>query len=388
MSTPREDEQDTRALAERLRRSFDDDLSGHAIATPDGGILHCNAEFARIIGAPTVDDALTMNLHELEPVPGAFDQLLRRLQRTPLIPLERVRFVRRDGTRAQVMARLAASRDPGGQVSEVRVYLVDVSEQHRETRRLRARAERLRLAELATHDVTWDWDVPTARVRWNRAAVRRFRYTPDEVRPTIDWHVDRIHPEDRERVLRGMERTIFGIDNAWADEYRVLRGDGTYATVLDRAYVVRNGRCEPVRVVGSIVDITELKATEAAYRFLSAAGAELETALDVTSTAATLARISVPELAGFCLVDLRRRTAHCAASRSLMRGRARSRCSRPARRSRRARPWRQWRAGTFRALPATARAIMRAARSEWMRRSSSAGTSRCRSAGVTERWAR
>lgn len=304
MSTPREDEQDTRALAERLRRSFDDDLSGHAIATPDGGILHCNAEFARIIGAPTVDDALTMNLHELEPVPGAFDQLLRRLQRTPLIPLERVRFVRRDGTRAQVMARLAASRDPGGQVSEVRVYLVDVSEQHRETRRLRARAERLRLAELATHDVTWDWDVPTARVRWNRAAVRRFRYTPDEVRPTIDWHVDRIHPEDRERVLRGMERTIFGIDNAWADEYRVLRGDGTYATVLDRAYVVRNGRCEPVRVVGSIVDITELKATEAAYRFLSAAGAELETALDVTSTAATLARISVPELAGFCLVDL------------------------------------------------------------------------------------
>lgn len=170
--------------------------------------------------------------------------------------------------------------------------------------RLRARAERLRLADLATHDVTWDWDVPTARVRWNRAAVRRFRYKVGEVRPTIDWHMDRIHPNDRERVLRGMERAIFGIDDSWADEYRVLRGDGTYATVLDRARVVRNGRCEPVRVVGSIVDITELKATEVSYRFLSAASAALETALDVQSTASTLARISVAELADFCLVDL------------------------------------------------------------------------------------
>lgn len=121
MATPRVDEQDAWALAEQLRRSFEDDLSGHAIAAADGGILQCNEEFARIIGAASVDDALRMNLHELEPTPGAFDRLLQRLKRTPLVSLAEVPFVRHDGTRSRVMARLAASRLPDGGVSEIRV---------------------------------------------------------------------------------------------------------------------------------------------------------------------------------------------------------------------------------------------------------------------------
>jgi len=289
---------------ERLRRSFDDDLAGHAVATPDGDILACNAEFARIIGTSSVEEAMAINLHQLEPEPGAFIELLHRLKETPVIPAEELSFVRRDGTPSQVLARLTATRDDEGHLSEVRVYLVDISERFREELKLRAFAERLHLAELATQDPLWDWDVPNARVHWNDAAVRRFRYQNEEVRSTIDWHLDRIHPEDRERVLRGIERAIFGIDTAWSDEYRVRRGDGTYATVFDRAHVVRNGRGEPLRVVGSIVDITELRASEASHRFLADATTALEAALDVRTTANTLARLCVPQFADFAMVDL------------------------------------------------------------------------------------
>jgi PAS domain S-box-containing protein len=291
------------ALA-RLRRSFDDGLSGHAVAAADGRILACNPEFARIAGFNSVADAMKANLRSLEAEPGSFLASLERLKEAPLIPLEEFNFVRRDGEPAQVLARLAATLDSAGEVVEVRVYLVDITERFRIEQQLREAADRMRLVELATQDVFWDWQLATGRLSWNGSIARRFRYQEHEVRNSIDWHVERIHADDRERVVRGVERAVLGVDTSWSDEYRFLRGDGTYASVLDRAHIVRNGRGEPVRVVGWILDISELKASEEAQRFLARASAALDVGLEVDAAATTLARLGVPGLADFCLVDL------------------------------------------------------------------------------------
>ena len=288
----------------RLRRTFDDGLAGLAVATREGRILECNREFARITGFGSVEEAMAANLHALEPEPGAFLPLLQRLRETQVIPLEELRFVRRDGRPAQVLARLAASVDDAGDVTEVRVYLVDITRHFQLENELRAHSERLKLIEQATQDVLWDWNLATGEVSWNGAIARRFRYTQDEVRSSLDWHLERIHPDDRERVLAGIERAVLGVESSWSDEYRFLRGDGTYATVLDRAHVVRNGRCEPIRVVGWILDISERKAAEESQRFLARASAALEEALEVGATADALAHLCVPTLGDFCLVDL------------------------------------------------------------------------------------
>jgi PAS domain S-box-containing protein len=288
----------------RLRRSFDDGLAGHAVAMHDGRIVACNAEFARIAGFASVDEAMAGNLHGLEPQPGGFAQLMERLRKSPLIPLEELNFIRRDGTPAHVLARLAATVTAHGDITEVRVYLMDITQRFALEQQLRESAERLSFVELATHDVLWDWNLVSGHLTWNSAVARRFRYTPDEVRSTTDWHMERIHPDDRERVLRSIERATLGVDNAWSDEFRFARGDGTYATVLDRAHIVRNGRGEPVRMVGVLLDITELRASEESQRFLASASAALESALDVNASAATLARLTVPALADVCVVDL------------------------------------------------------------------------------------
>jgi PAS domain S-box-containing protein len=288
----------------RLRRTFDDGLAGLAVASPDGRILDCNPEFVRITGFSSVEEAKAANLDSLEPEPGAFYPLVRRLRETQAIPLEELRFVRRDGRHAQVLARLVASTNADGEITEVRVFLVDITKHFQIENELRTHSERLELVELATHDVMWDWDLATGQVSWNGAIARRFRYTPEEVRYTLDWHLERIHPDDRERVLAGIERAVLGVESSWGDEYRFMRGDGTYATVLDRAHVVRNGRCEPIRVVGWITDISELKAAEESQRFLARASGALEEALEVGATATALARLCVPALGDFCLVDL------------------------------------------------------------------------------------
>jgi PAS domain S-box-containing protein len=165
-------------------------------------------------------------------------------------------------------------------------------------------SERLRLVELATQDVLRDWDLGTGHVTWSNAIARRFRYRSEEVQASIAWHLERIHPDDREQVLAGIERAILGVEDSWSEEYRFLRGDGTYATVLDRAHVVRDERSEPTRVVGWILDISERKAKEESLRFLARASGALEEGLEINAAAATLARIGVPTLGDICLVDI------------------------------------------------------------------------------------
>src|SRR5262249_7128028 len=130
------------------------------------------------------------------------------------------------------------------------------------------------------------------------------RYAPDEVRPSLEWHFERVHPEDRERVVAGLHQAISGGAEAWTDEYRFLRGDGTYATRHDPAHLGRNPRGPAVRVTGWMVDVTERKRGEETQRFLARASAVLDSALDVGVTAGNLARVCIPVLADFCTLDL------------------------------------------------------------------------------------
>src|SRR5206468_10963330 len=52
----------------------------------------------------------------------------------------------------------------------------------------------------------------------------------------------------------------------WSDEYRFRRADGSYADVLDRGYVMRAAAGQPLRMVGAMIDMTEMKRAEAVLK--------------------------------------------------------------------------------------------------------------------------
>jgi PAS domain S-box-containing protein len=79
------------------------------------------------------------------------------------------------------------------------------------------------------------------------------------------WH-ERIHPEDRERVVTGIYGVITGGSESWFGDYRFRRADGSYAHVHDRSYVIRDDDGRPVRLIGGITDISERKRAEVALR--------------------------------------------------------------------------------------------------------------------------
>jgi len=295
---------DLSGSAARWRRALEGDLSGIVIASGDCHILDCNEEFARIVGLPSREAALGMEVDRLEPQPGEFAALVERLRRKGgETEAAEVEMIRSDGARVRVVARFAADFDPDGRPVEFRGWLLDVTQRALREAALQQASERLRLLELATRDVWWDWDLTTGSMTWNAAGARRFRYPAGEVRPSLEWHFERLHPDDRERVVSGLHQAISGVSEVWADEYRFLRGDGTYATVHDRAYVVRNGRGDAVRVTGWMVDVTDRRRTEESQRFLARVSTLLDATLDTGLTATSLATVCVPTLADFAILD-------------------------------------------------------------------------------------
>ncbi len=82
-----------------------------------------------------------------------------------------------------------------------------------------------------------------------------------------------MHPDDRDRVFTGIRAAIDGGEVFWSDEYRFQRRDGGYAEIYDRGYVIHDADRRPVRMVGSMMEVSERKRTEAQLRNL---GARLE----------------------------------------------------------------------------------------------------------------
>ncbi|MCY1017427.1 PAS domain-containing protein [Pyxidicoccus sp. MSG2] len=159
------------------------------------------------------------------------------------------------------LTRVSPVLGPDGGVASVAGVSLDITERHRAQEVLRQSEMRYRLATQATSDVIYDWELGTGHIEWSELAARQFRLQPHQSLDIDAW-TRRIHPEDRERVSREMQAVIDDGDSHWADEYRFLRGDGTWAVISDRGQVIRDVAGRAVRMVGAMQDITERRAAE------------------------------------------------------------------------------------------------------------------------------
>ncbi|WP_223646494.1 PAS domain-containing sensor histidine kinase [Corallococcus sp. EGB] len=154
---------------------------------------------------------------------------------------------------------------PDGRVVSVSGVSLDITERRRAEQELRASETRYRLATLATRDIIWDWDLVTGEIHWSELAPRILRLDTSRPLPVMDmaWWTASLHPDERERVTRELRQALDSRDGHWLAEYRMRRGDGTWAFVEDRGRVVKDLQGRPVRMVGAMQDVTDRHEAEA-----------------------------------------------------------------------------------------------------------------------------
>jgi PAS domain S-box-containing protein len=145
----------------------------------------------------------------------------------------------------------------------VLVLAIDIGSRRQAENELVAGRERLLAFARATADALWEWELETDRVWWSETFAQLFGYEPREVGENIQFWYEHIHPSDAAAVMESVRAAIEGGSGAtWQAEYRLRRGDGSYAWVLDRGFVLHDEAGRAVRMVGGMTDLSERRRFE------------------------------------------------------------------------------------------------------------------------------
>jgi PAS domain S-box-containing protein len=176
------------------------------------------------------------------------------------------RLLMPDGSVKHLHAIARASKTSSGNLEYVGA-VTDVTTTKRTEETLREREAYLAESQRLAHTGSWAIDGTTREARyWSEEMFRIFGFDPQQGFPKRDQWLQRMHPEDRDKVKRQASDRMF-LQKVDSDiEYRIVLPDGTVKHIHGLAHPVLSPNEELIEVVGTVVDITERKNAEEALR--------------------------------------------------------------------------------------------------------------------------
>ena len=128
-------------------------------------------------------------------------------------------------------------------------------------RALQRSEERVQMATGAASIGIWDWNVIDDALQWDEQMYAQFKADTDScMAPAAIWRAALV-PEDVPAAKDAI-RAALSAGNAFAHEYRILWPDGAIRYIKADAVIFRDGRGQPMRLVGSNYDITAHREAE------------------------------------------------------------------------------------------------------------------------------
>ena len=153
-------------------------------------------------------------------------------------------------------------------------------------RALEASDKRLNLAADSADLGLWEWDIVRNEIWITDSGRSLFGFGGSE-KLDFDRFRSRLHPEDRESVLNGVENSL-RTGAEYRSEYRVVLPNGQLRWIAGRGHVECNGDGQPVRMRGASLDITQRKQAEEQLRMSEATLRESKEHIDLATKAAGL----------------------------------------------------------------------------------------------------
>jgi PAS domain S-box-containing protein len=131
--------------------------------------------------------------------------------------------------------------------------------------RLSESEERYRTVADISDVVVWEWAEGRGAVHVSAAMERVLLHAPGGDVMSAGWWREHLHPADAQRVAESYSHALKE-RGAWAGEYRLRRGDGSWAQVFARARMTHGADGRTARAIGVITDVTAEREAEAALR--------------------------------------------------------------------------------------------------------------------------
>ena len=140
----------------------------------------------------------------------------------------------------------------------------DITESFNQAEKLRNSEERLHLAISGTNAGLWDWFMDSGNVIYNERWAQIIGYKLSELEPLSfrTWQ-SRVHPEDLIKTEELIETHSKGRIAYIENESRIRHKDGRWIWIMTRGMIVqRDKQGNPLRMTGTVVDITRQKTIE------------------------------------------------------------------------------------------------------------------------------
>jgi diguanylate cyclase (GGDEF)-like protein/PAS domain S-box-containing protein len=151
-------------------------------------------------------------------------------------------------------------------------FLHDISERkeseaalRRGEMELRRSRRRLEQAQAIAHMGSWEWDVRSNKVAWSDELYRIYGLEPGKFGVTFEGYLERVHPNDRERVQATIARALAD-HRPFVFEERVVRPNESVRLLESSGEVQIDADGQVVRMIGVCHDVTERRAAEGAAR--------------------------------------------------------------------------------------------------------------------------
>ena len=173
--------------------------------------------------------------------------------------------IRKDGSQLYGSGVVTPLLDETGRVVGLLKIMRDLTTQKQAEVRLSESEKRLRLAIEATELATWEWNLETNEVYWNQQHFRLFGMEPRPNPVDPDDFLRHVHPDDRDRISRLLERTI-AERSVYDAEFCAVRDDGNQRWMSGYGRIMEERDGQPIRMSGVMFDINERRRAEEALR--------------------------------------------------------------------------------------------------------------------------
>lgn len=255
---------ETRTMLASIVENSDDGIIGKTL---DGIITSWNKGAEKIYGY-SANELIGKNISILVPPnhPDEMPRILEIIKKGGRIDRYETQRITKDGKTIFVSLTISPIKDKSGKIIGASTIARDTTQRRSMEESLRKSKAILDRAQFIAHVGNFAWNAKKNEMNWSDEVFRIYGYKPQDFQPTIDWFVQRIHSDDRARVLR-LVKIAFNENKLFNIDFRIIRHDGSVRymnMVADR--VVRNPAGDPKWMYGIVQDITERKLIEERLR--------------------------------------------------------------------------------------------------------------------------
>lgn len=264
VTSSREQQEQLALLEAAVSRSNDIFLITEAnlLDEPGPRIVYANDAITKLTGyspneiigkSPRLFQGAGTSRSELDRIRAALEA------RTP-VSAELVNYAR-DGSAYWAELDIAPIVDQAGRATHFVAVQRDITQRKAAQDALAISELRFRTVAQLSADIVWDWELASNVIWQTEDGPARYFKAEDKPASPQSW-LERIHPEDSERVLADLIAALRGGGDEWSAEYRLRRTDESYSQMIARAAVIRNHLGKAIRIVGCAEDVTEQRELE------------------------------------------------------------------------------------------------------------------------------